>query len=467
MVSPGLRFSRVISRAALALCLLVPLAGARGQGSEIAGTMPEEHLPALRAILATALARSPSLIDADFRRAVVEAQVIGADAPRLPGVGAQLNYARNQTSISSASSSKSNADGFFYNLGVNQALFHWGALKNSAEAARLRLAIEQRKFDVAYRTLAGVLRKAYLALIVEKNRVRFARETLRLLRGDLVVLAERKESGAISAAVLEGERLRERRVALDTERAESEFAANRARFARLAGIGDLAEDAVPDEIPAPTCTPALATALTSALLRDGAKSTLEYEVHSLAVSEAMRRYDVEKVRLLPKFSLGAGLSLENSTDVNGNTVNQQGIQRRSVNLNAQWSIFDGFATKAAKREALANRRLAERTLASRTEEILQDAQILTRNISLDARELELSDIGRSIALESRKRLAEEAALGNIPQGDVDRAQLGIVQAEIAQLAARAALFGRWTDLVALAADDPLLKTPPARHDREK
>ena len=467
MVSPDLRSSRVISRVAVTLLLLVSLAGARGQGSEIAGTMPEDYLPELRAILTTAFERSPVLIEQEFRRASQEAQLLVANSPRLPSVGAQLNYAKNETSISSANSSKSSADGFFYNLSVSQALFHWGALKNQSEAARIRLAIEQRKFDVAYRNLAVVLRKAYLALIVEKARLRYARESLKLQRADLVVLAERKETGGVSAATLEGERLRVRESALETNRAEAEFAANRARFARLAGLGDLTEEALPTDIPLPRFSADLSAAMVAALLRDGAKGTAEYEIYDLMVQEAMRRHSIEKVRLLPKFYANAGVSLENSTDVNGATVNQQGIQRRSVSINAQWNIFDGFATKGATRDALASRRFAERTLAARVEEIQRDAQVLERSLRLDAEQSELSDVRLGIATEGRKLLVDEALRGNVPQSDVDRAQLGIYQADVATRAARAALLGRWSEFVALAGDDPLLNTHSARHAREK
>ncbi|MBL9189300.1 MAG: TolC family protein [Opitutaceae bacterium] len=467
MVSSGLWFPRVASRLALTLFLLLPLAGARGQGSEIAGTMPEDHLPGLRAILATAFERSPQLIEAEYRRAEREARLLVEDAARLPGVSGRLNYASNDTSISSTNSSQSRATGFFYNLSVGQPLFHWGALKNQSEIARIRLAIEQRKFDVAYRALAVVLRKAYLALIVEKARLRHMRASLALLRADLVVLAERKQSGAVAASQFDAEELRLRGIAIETERAEAEFAANRSRFARLAGLADLPEADVPDDIPSPKVSPALATALTATLLRDGAKSTLEYEIHELAVQEALRRHKIEKVRLLPKFSAEAGLSLENSTDVNGNAVNQQGIQRRTISINANWNIFDGFATRGLTRDALAARRLAERTLAARTEEILRDAQILERSLKIDASEVELRDLHHGLAIQGRKRTAEEAALGNLPQGDVDRAQLNIGQAEAAMLAARAVLLGRWSELVALAADDPLLNTHSARHAREK
>mgnify|MGYP003901464795 CR=1 FL=1 len=42
-----------------------------------------------------------------------------------------------------------------------------------------------------------------------------------------------------------------------------------------------------------------------------------------------------------------------NTIINGGTVSQQGIQRRNLSVYAQWNIFDGFATRAAIREAQA------------------------------------------------------------------------------------------------------------------
>ena len=44
---------------------------------------------------------------------------------------------------------------------------------------------------------------------------------------------------------------------------------------------------------------------------------------------------------------------------------------------------------------------------------------------------------------------------------------GIIQADAANLAARATYLGRWSDFVALAGNDPLLQNLPARHAREK
>ena len=139
------------------------------------------------------------------------------------------------------------------------------------------------------------------------------------------------------------------------------FRSNRKRFARLVGLpGALAETDVPDNIPAPRFSAEVAGVLAATVLRDNARSTLEFEIAELRIRDAQLRINSEKVRLYPKFFASAGLSLENSTNVNGNTVSQQGIQRRNVSVYAQWNIFDGFATRAAIREAQASKRVQER-----------------------------------------------------------------------------------------------------------
>ena len=241
------------------------------------------------------------------------------------------------------------------------------------------------------------------------------------------------------------------------DRAEAEFAMNRRRFARTpAGLPnlDLPEEKIADDIPRPTYSTSLVAAMMSALMRDGAKSTLEYEVYDLKVREATLRYKIEKTRLLPKINLGLGYSLENNTDVNGNNVTQQAFQRQSVNINAQWNMFDGLATRGAIREALAARRLHERNLTVKVDQMLQDAQILERALKLDAEQLDLSDIRRGMAAEGFRRANEEVGRGLLARGEIERAQLSIVQADARNLDSRAVFLGRWSDFVALAGDDP-------------
>ncbi len=467
MVFSGLTFQRGAVCALGALLGLLLPARAGAQVGELAGTMPEDYLPELKPMLERALQRSPQMVAAEFERELATARLDGANAPRLPNVGGMLSFASNQTAISSDTSSQTRDNGLFYNLGVTQALFHWRALKNQSDAARINVLIAQKSYALAARELGVILRKAYLALVVEKARLRAGAESVRLLRKEIAVTAEKKERGAVSAATLEGDKLRLREVQLEYDRADAEFDANRRRFARLAGLAELPATAVPDDLARPALAADLAAALTAAVLRDGARSSLEYEIYDLRVRDAMLRYAIEKVRLYPKFFANAGFSLENSTNVNGNTVNQQGIQRRTISVYAQWSIFDGFASRGAVREALVTKRLQERRLTIETEAIQQNVQILERTLKLDAEQLDQTEIRRSLAVEGSKVIAREVEFGNLPEGELDRAKVGILQAEARNLESRATLLGRWSEFVALAGSDPALNNPSVRHDREK
>ncbi len=467
MVLNGLTIQRAAARAVGGLLLSLALSRAWAQSGELAGSMPEDYLPGLKTILESAGQRSPQMIAADFERTLAEARIDGANAARFPSVGGNLNFAHNQTAVSSNTSTQTRDSGLFYNIGVTQSLFHWRALQNQSDSARINLWIARKSYDVASRELGVVLRRSYLALVVEKARLRAAAESLKLLRSELAVTAEKHERGTVSSAALEGDKLRVREVQLEVDRARAEFDANRRRFARLAGLTELTDAAVPDEIPRPAFSPDLAAALTAAALRDGAKSTLEYEIYELRVRDAMLRHAIEKVRLYPKFFASAGYSLENSTNVNGNTVNQQGIQRRTVSLYAQWSIFDGFATRGVLREALAAKRFQERQLVVGMEGMLQNIQILERSLKLDAEQVALAEIRHALAVEGSNVLAKEVEFGNVPKSDFDRARATILQAEAKNQESRAILLGRWSEFVALAGADPAQKNPSVRHVREK
>lgn len=464
MASTGSMLSAGARRAA-GLLVLVWIAAASAQPGEVAGTMPEDLLPALKPILEVAARRSPQVLAAAFELEVSGARIEVADAGRLPGVSGSFSFATNQTAISSNSSSQSRDSGGFYSFGVTQPIFHWKALQRQSEVARVNQLIARKSYDLAARELLLLVRRSYLALIVERSRVAQLTDSVRMLREDVAVLSEKKERGTVAPALLEGERLRLRGVQLEADRASAEFDANCRRFGRLVGLERFDQGSVPDEIPRPSYSPALASAIGAALLRDGAKSTLEYEIHDLRVREASLRNQIEKVRLYPKFYLNAGLSLENSTYVNGNSVNQQGIQRRTVNLYAQWSIFDGFATRGILRESLANQRVQERRLALEAEGVLQSVQILERSLKLDAEQAELAEIHHSLAIAARQRASEEVALGNQARTDVERAANAALQAGTRSQESRAALLARWSEFVALVGADPVLPQSSARHAR--
>jgi outer membrane protein TolC len=457
---------RVFSRAALTLVSLLLVITARAQSDNVAGTMPEDYLPQLKPILTNAL-RSPDLVAREFERLLQEVRVDEARAQRLPQVGGNFNYGLTQSATKSNNSHQDRSTGFYYGFGANQALFHWRALKNQQDAARLALLATEKNYAQYYRAISTTIRKAYLALIVEKANLRQRRASVELVRRDVDIAEAKFSSGTISAGLREGERLRLRENEFDLRRAEAEFETNRRRFARLAVMGELPEDAVPDELPRPNHSEPRTTLMMATVLKENARGTLEFEYWDLRVREAELGQKIAATRLLPKFGAAANYSLRNNVTVNGNTINQEAVTEQSIGLSGSWAIFDGFATRAAKQQALLNKRSLEHQKTMRIEELLESAQTLARKLKFDAEQLEFVATRKGIAEDSQSLAAEQAKLGNVAGNVVDQARIAVMFADAKNFEARAAYLGDWCDFVGVAGDDPVLNNLPARYARAK
>jgi outer membrane protein TolC len=464
MVLSGLTFQRVISRAVFALFLLFSFACLRAQPEGIAGTMPEDVLPELKQILQSAL-RSPQVLLAAIDVERGEAARLNANSARWPSLGGSLNYASNQEAISSNTDTQSRATGLFYSIALGQSLFHWGALKNQSAIGRISLLIAQKNYAEAYRALAVTLRQTYLDLVISKARLRHTRYSYARGQADLAIM--RQNAAQFSAAAVSGRELDLREAKLELDRAEASFAAGRRRFARFAGLSELPESRIADDLPRPAVVPALVSSITAMVLRERGADAYEPQILALKVREAELKYKIESVRLRPKVNAGAGYSLDNSSTVGTNRIEQQAVQRQNVNISAQWNMFDGFATRAAKIEANATRRLYERRLSMATEALLEQAQVLERTLQLDAEHLELSDARYAIAVEGRKRAIEESGLGNLAKVEIERAETSILVNQANAFAVRAKYFADWTELVSLSGVDPVLQNLSNRHAREK
>jgi outer membrane protein TolC len=465
MVLSGFTFQRVLRRAVLA-CFLVLVAPAAvfAQLPEVAGTMPEDYFPDLKRILDTAAQRSPRLLEAEITVAQREANRIGANAPRWPSLGTSFSYGTTELSESgNANSSRDN--GLFGGIALNQALYHWGALKNQSAIGRINLLIAQKNYTLARRELGILLRRLYLELIVQKAKLRHGRESLDLLRAGLKIAAERRDRGAISPGAYSAEEFRLRENALKLGQLELQMEAARSGFARLAGIGEFPENLIPDAIPKPMFSESLVTAVAATILRDEAKTTLEAQVHDLRVEEALRRYRIARTGLLPKFGIAFGYSLENTTTV-GVSVGQRAVARQTAGIGVSWPLFDGFATRAAKMEA----RVGQRAAAARRDLELEAIQLqvrgLERRLKLDGEELEIFQVKLGQTQEHERRTKEEVELGTQPRADIARVATEVLLAEATVFEVRAGYLQRWSELVALAGIDRSTQISPP-HDRDQ
>ena len=245
----GSIIQRGMRRASLLLFAFGALSALGGEPRDVAGTMPEDHFPALKTILQAAVRQSPTILLRQIEIEQQEARVFGADARRLPNVGGDLRYDSSKTAISSNTSTQSRDNGLFYSFSIEQALYHWGAIKANSLIARIRVAIAERNYADAYRGLAVALRQSYVALVARKAGLRYEHFSLGLAEASLKSALEKRDRGQISAGEFEGLKLNFEEARLSVDRLEADFAGERRRFARLAGMSDLAEDALPSDIP--------------------------------------------------------------------------------------------------------------------------------------------------------------------------------------------------------------------------
>lgn len=466
MLSLGSSLACRIRRVRWALAGGLILLTLRAQPPEIAGTLPEDLFPVLKPILLEAI-KSPRLMERNLEIALNEARLIMVDSQRWPRVGGDASYASNQAAVAGENRSERFRDnGLFYALEVNQPLFHWGALRNDTLRARISVAIAEKNFGEAYRLVLLTLRQSYLDLVTLKSGLVQQRHRQKLREAALESDQEKLVSGLVSPGYVEGQKLTVREHALELERAEVRFLNARRLFARAAGIPELPESEVAGEMPRPAHVPEVSTAVLAAMLRDGGKNTFEAQMYELQVNEAELAYKIARVRQLPKLNVSAGHYLENTTNANELSVTQQGVERQTVRLNAQWAIFDGFATRGAKREALAAKRLYESRMENAAADALERAQGLERLLKVEAAAMEMAETRRAIAIESRRRQSEEVELGNLAATVTEEATSQVLLSEANLAQARAAYLRIWSEFVSVAGADPLLTPFLARHARE-
>lgn len=449
----------------LAFLFLGWISALRAELPRVQGSMPEDYLPGLKTMLANALKQAPQMILSEIGAAQAQATKIGADSQFFPALSGSSSYSIAESSASSNPSSKSKSQGFYYSVGLSQSVFQFWAVKNQSEIAKIGALIAEKNHAEAYRLLANNLRLQYLGLIVKKSSLIGANFRLKISETLLAVEEQKLQNGTISAGEIIGPRLtlEEARVAL--ERVEQDYASSRRLFAHLAGFADLDDAAIPDAIIKPSFSAATASSLVALLRRDNAGNTTSAQVGAFYVRQAELSYKIAKVRQFPKFSAGANISLSNSASVVSGVVSQDAVNSKSVGITGSWSIFDGFATSAAKKSALASKRYYELSLQTQVQLTIDTAENLRKTLEISARALDLTETRTQLVEAGMNRVKDEAKLGNTSQSAVDETTSAYYTYQTILASARAEFFSRWSEFVSLVGADPLMTNLPAHHVR--
>lgn len=427
--------------------------------------LPEELLPGLEPLLKAAAQRSPEAIKRSIDVDAAEARRLFEASALYPSLSGSARYAWNDEAVSGNSGTSNRSSGFFYNFALNQPVFHWGALRAQAEHGRIGVKIAGREYAEAMRLLLQQVRRSYLELVVQKSALRALRQELALEEQAVTRQQARlKEGVAVPGEVATAELAVEQRK-LQIEMAQDAFDFGRRSLARLAGTEPLADEAIPNDFTRPKPEPAAAEGLLRTFTQGGVMNTYRAQFFSLSIQQSEKDYVVAQHRLHPKFSVYAGYDVRSETQASASSLNQVAVVDRNYGVKLDWAIFDGWATSGQKLAAMSSRRSYERQLQTHIDATVDAARAQHRQLDFSARGLDIAERGLLGARALLKRVQDEQAGGRMTQGDVDRAQLALMQAESRILPARAEYLNRWAEFVSLVGADPAMNHVPARYVR--
>jgi outer membrane protein TolC len=271
-------------------------------------------------------------------------------------------------------------------------------------------------------------------------------------------------NGTLAQSAFEGSRLAIEETRLAVARTQSDWQQMKRVFMRLAGLHELSDESIPNTVSRPAWTDGQATRLAAEFQQaDGARQVPAAEVFTYQMRQNDLDYRIAKTRLLPRFDFFAGTSLQNQTNATRSSVSQVATTDQNFGLMANWSIFDGFATRSLKLRALADKRYHAQQLQNYLDGLHEEISLVTEQSNLAARAVALAERRREIAAGGLSYAQEEAKQGRASPLAVAQAQVGFDAAELAALDNRIALYNQWSRLVGLLWVDPILQNLPATY----
>ncbi len=422
--------------------------------------MPEDLIPALRPLLVSALAQSPQMIQSNISIASAEAILIQNRAGMLPSLGGSADYGHSNTVLATQSSISNSSSGLFYSLGISQPIFQWNALKYRTDGSKVGVKIAEHQYADAYRLLVVNLRAQFLALVAKKIALRNAAFTLKQAEETLALAEANLKAGRISPEAMMDPRLAVDQARLDCDQAVEDLQNSQRLFLLTAGQADFGENAIPDDVPSPAYAPDVAARLLQEFARTGADDTYSAATYRGYIAQADLDYRIARVNLLPKFSFNANASHQSQTNAGPNYVSQVVINTQNWYIFANWTVFDGFATRGAKLSALHRKRSYERTLRTLADQTVAQARDLEKQLGFAWRTAQIIQTRHDVSGSMVKRAQDDLKLGKTSQTAVNSAQMVLYQADYNLAAARAMFLNDWSQFVSTLCVDPMLNLVP-------
>jgi outer membrane protein TolC len=460
--------------ASIILVFSTSLSWAQSTSPSVEGTMPEDFLSDLKVIINAALRQSPQMISSEIQISQAELNRVAVAAQRLPGLSSSASFAWSRITSDlpqpvggfipgQPTTNQDVAYGPYYSVNAGQSLFTWFQVTNQLKIADIAIKISQKNYADAYAGLAGLIRSQYLGLIFQKVNLRNQRFNLKQTARLLALDEQRLKNGEMAPAQLIQPRIAYAALVLAMDQSENLYKSSMRRVARLAGMESINEEAIPLEVPKLKIEANAPATLAAIYQRDGVESTFQGQVNALRIKEADLNYKITSTRLLPRIGISVSAAKYNSSTVTATAISQTAAFSTSASIGGTWTIFDGFATRAAKLSVLANKRALVQQQKNLSAQISDQLENTVKFISFLSQTLEMTEAARYSSAVNLDRVREEFKLGSVTEDAVTSSMIQLHEYDTKVVSARADLMIRWCELVSLVCVDPVLTQIPARY----
>jgi outer membrane protein TolC len=358
--------------------------------------LPEKVMVGLEPLIDAAKDVAPASISARLSALAAEQRLEQSRSVTRPRVDVFLDGSYRENSETQNGSVRP-----YYNIGLEQPLWHWHALDNYKHIAEINKRLADQDYAEARRSLVLEIRRQFLDLTLQRLSLAETTSSYERQRTTLGVNRDRSRRGEYAADLLATEQIAVRKAEVARDRQSTAFQRALREFALINGLESFAADRLPSEVPV---VPVAAKALfqpsaASPSARNQIPAALARPESQLAISRLQQ--EITRVRTYPKlsFAMGADQGATSGTD-------QTAVVNYFAGLRVRWNIFDGFATRAATREARILVRQNENALAEARTALTRQLSDETEDLALSIRELDVAEESFSLT-SSRLKVDEE------------------------------------------------------------
>ena len=395
--------------------------------------VPEEVLPSLESILATAGERAPELVQIGLDRQIANEELTIARSRLYPsvGVGGNLGYRyvdrQGQDNDSNASGSVS--------IGASRPLYHWGAVNARVRRGEIGVNNSLLSTRESFQATIQLLRAEYLSLILDQMKLRNLRLQRSNLERELETAQSRFDAGEISEEAFLSAQIGLDRSMIAIEETVDLREETLREFMRVSGLEERPE--------IPVSVPQLDLNRIERALREGTVGptwvdrTFDIQTNRNRLDQLEETETIIRSQQRPKVNFSASIS---QAPVNTATKNNVDTVNYFAGLSVNWNVFDGFSTRASRRINLLEQRKLESRLLSREQELREEEQALRENLLIRLRKQRLAE--RKFQLDQRiyQRIKDEYGQGTVAENDFRVTQEDFYEEEYNLNVARARLL---------------------------